>query len=130
MYREARNACNHCRVDRPGLESQEDVHARRKGDLEMPLPMKTLQEAALELGMAETEIRTMVDLKKIRAVLKKGKMTFAPDEIAKIRRLRKTVPESAQKSSAVLQTTPKPLTPAPARPALPRRPPPSRRFGP
>jgi hypothetical protein len=96
----------------------------------MPLPMKTLQEAAAELGMAEAEIRTMVDLRKIRAVLKKGKMTFAPDELAKIRRLRKTVPESAQKSSAVVPTPAKAPTPAPARPVLPRRPPPSRRFGP
>jgi hypothetical protein len=96
----------------------------------MPLPMKTLQEAAVELGMPESEIRTMVDLRKIRAVLKKGKMTFAPDELAKIRRLRKTVPESAQKSSAVVATPAKAPTPAPARPVLPRRPPPSRRFGP
>jgi hypothetical protein len=96
----------------------------------MPLPMKTLQEAAAELGMPESEIRTMVDLRKIRAVLKKGKMTFAPDELAKLRRLRKTVPESAQKSSAVVQTPAKAPTPAPVRPALPRRPPPSRRFGP
>jgi hypothetical protein len=96
----------------------------------MPLPMKTLQEAAVELGMAESEIRTMVDLRKIRAVLKKGKMTFAPDELAKIRRLRKTVPESAQKSSAVVPTPAKTPTPAAARPVLPRRPPPSRRFGP
>ena len=77
----------------------------------MPLPMKTLQEAAVELGMAESEIRTMVDLRKIRAVLKKGKLTFAPDELAKIRRLRKTVPESAQKSSAVAPIPAKVQTP-------------------
>ncbi len=87
----------------------------------MPLPMKTLAEAAAELGMPERELRTMVDLKKVRAVLKASKLMIAPDEIAKLRRLRKTLPESAQstpatapkappatKGSAYQATTPKP----------------------
>jgi hypothetical protein len=96
----------------------------------MPLQMKTLSEASQELGMPESEIRTLVDLRKVRAVMKKGKLTFAPDEIAKIKRLRKSLPESAIKSSAAevaAQVKPAP----PVKPAAPpRRPPPSRRFGP
>lgn len=63
----------------------------------MPLPMKTLREASAALGIPEAEIRALVDLGKVRAVLKKGVPTFAPDEIAKIARQRKTLPESAKK---------------------------------
>lgn len=63
----------------------------------MPLPMKSLRQAAAELGIPEAEIKAMVDLKKVRAVMKKGVPTFAPDEIAKILRQRKTLPESAKK---------------------------------
>jgi hypothetical protein len=63
----------------------------------MPLPMKTLREASAQLGIPENEIRAMVDLKKVRAVMKKGVPTFAPDEIAKMMRQRKTLPESAKK---------------------------------
>ena len=63
----------------------------------MPLPMKTLREASAELGISEKEIRALVDLKKVRAVMKKGMPTFAPDEIAKMIRQRKTLPESAKK---------------------------------
>ena len=44
----------------------------------MPLLMKTLQEAAIELGMPESEIKTMVDLRKVRAVMKRGRLYFAP----------------------------------------------------
>ncbi|TXT36478.1 MAG: hypothetical protein FD138_963 [Planctomycetota bacterium] len=63
----------------------------------MPLPMKSLREAAAELGIPEKEIKAMVDLGKVRAVMKKGGLAFAPDEIAKIIRQRKTLPESAKK---------------------------------
>ncbi len=95
----------------------------------MPLPMKSLSETAQELGMPESEIKTLVDLRKVRAVMKRGKLTFAPDEIAKIKRLRKSMPESAIKSSAAelaAQAKPAPVKPS----APPRRPPPSRRIGP
>lgn len=92
----------------------------------MPLLMKSLQEAAIELGMPEKEIKAMVDLGKVRSVMKRGKLYFAPDELAKIKRLRKTIPESA-KPTEVPVAPPKPATPRPAPP--PRRPPPDRRFG-
>ncbi len=92
----------------------------------MPLPMKTLAEAAAELGMPERELRTMVDLRKVRAVMKASKLMIAPDEIAKLRRLRKTLPESAQSTP----TAPPKAPPASAkgtgsqsttsRPAVPR----------
>jgi hypothetical protein len=92
----------------------------------MPLQMKTLSEASQELGMPESEIRTLVDLRKVRAVMKRGKLTFAPDELAKIKRLRKSLPESAVKMSAAeMAAQAKPVPPAPP----PKRPPPSRRFG-
>jgi hypothetical protein len=93
----------------------------------MPLPMKSLQEAAIELGMPEKEIKTLVDLRKIRAIMKRGKLFFAPDELAKIKRLRKTIPESAKSTEDVPVAPPKPAPPRPAPP--PRRPPPNRRFG-
>ena len=88
--------------------------------------MKPLREVAVELGMPEAEIKAMVDLRKVRALMKKGKIYFAPDEIAKIKRLRKTIPESAKPA---VETIPQP---APA--IAPRRPPtgrpqPPRRFG-
>ena len=63
----------------------------------MPLPMKTLREASSALGIPEAEIRALVDLGKVRAVHKKGVPTFAPDEIAKMIRQRKTLPESQKK---------------------------------
>lgn len=104
----------------------------------MPLPMKTLREVAAELGMSEAEIRTLVDLRKVRAVIKRGVMTFAPDEIARMKRERKTIPESAAKSSGVPAAAPvktgaaarsvppsRPATPSrTARPIPPRRVPP------
>ncbi len=93
----------------------------------MPLVMKTLQEAAIELGMPEAEIKTMVDLRKVRAIMKRGRLYFAPDELAKIKRLRKTIPESAKPTEGVPVAPPKPVTPRPAPP--PRRPPPSPRIG-
>jgi hypothetical protein len=96
----------------------------------MPLVLKTLREAAAELGMPEVELKTMVDLKKVRAVLKRGQPLFAPDEIAKLKRLRKTVPESAK---PVIAATPAPIPAKPAptgKPSIPKRPPPSRRIGP
>lgn len=93
----------------------------------MPLPMKTLQEAAIELGMPETEIKTLVNLGKVRAIMKRGRLFFAPDEVAKMKRLRKTIPESAKPTENVPVAPPKPAVPKPAPP--PRRPPPNRRFG-
>lgn len=63
----------------------------------MPLPMKTLREVSTQLGIPEKEIRAMVDLGKVRSVLKKGVPMFAPDELAKLARQRKTLPESAKK---------------------------------
>jgi hypothetical protein len=91
----------------------------------MPLPMKTLQEAAAELGMSEREIKTMVDLGRVRAVMKRGKLYFAPDELAKIKRLRKTIPESAKPA----EPAPPPKPAAPPKPAPPPRRQPPRRFG-
>jgi hypothetical protein len=88
----------------------------------MPLQMKTLREASIELSMPESEIRVLVDSRKIRSVMKKGLPTFAPDEIAKIKRLRKTLPDSAIKSVPEPVAPPKPAAPRPAPP--PRRPPP------
>ena len=103
----------------------------------MPLILKTLQEAAAELGIPEAEIKALVDLRKVRAVLKKGHLRFAPDEIAKIKRLRKSLPESATRTSAAQTATQqaasqvKPAVPKPAvpRPVPPRRPLPPRRSG-
>ncbi len=67
----------------------------------MPLPTKTLREVANEFGIPENEIRAMIDMGKIRAVFKKGTFHIAPDEMIKIRRQRKTLPESAVKSPPV-----------------------------
>ena len=63
----------------------------------MPLAMKTLREAAAQLGISEASIKAMVDMGKVRAVMKKGIPTFAPDEIAKMVKQRKTLPESMKK---------------------------------
>ena len=63
----------------------------------MPLPMKTLRDASAELGIPEAEIRALVDLGKVRAIRKNGVLAFAPDEIAKVARQRKTLPESGKK---------------------------------
>lgn len=87
----------------------------------MPLPTKTLREAAVELGIAEAELRAMIDMGKVRAVFKKGTHHIAPDEIAKLRRLRKTIPESSVKA-------PPPVA-APAKKAPPKKPPPTSMFG-
>ena len=88
----------------------------------MPLPMKTLREASIELGIPEAEIRTLVQLQKVRAIIKRGAPLFAPDEIAKIKRLRKTLPESATRSSAAE------IAAQAAKPVPPKRPPPPRRL--
>ncbi|HTI51587.1 MAG TPA: hypothetical protein VL475_11570, partial [Planctomycetaceae bacterium] len=88
----------------PGLSLREEFS--------MPLMLKTLQEVSAELGMPEAEIKTLVSLNKIHAFFKKGKMAFAPDEIAKIKRQRKSLPESAIRSSlAELAAQPKPQPP-------------------
>lgn len=98
--------------------------------------MKTMREVAAELGMPEKEIRVMIDMRKIRAVWKQNKLMIAPDEIVKLRRLRKTLPESAQGStpappkappaSAAAKKVP-PVKPPAARPSAaappPRKPP-------
>lgn len=86
-------------------ESNEDWLS---GDCSMPLPMKTLKEASIELGIPEKEIRAMIDMRKIRAVWRKNQLTIAPDEIGKIKRLRKSLPESA------LPSTPAPPKAPPA----------------
>lgn len=96
----------------------------------MPLPMKTLREVSVQLGMSEAEIRALVNLNKVRAVFKKSSLMFAPDEIAKIERQRRTLPESAIKSNTVEPVSQaKPAIPKKAPP--PRKaPPPPRKFGP
>lgn len=71
----------------------------------MPLPMKTLKEAAAELGISEAELKAMAAMAKVRAVMRKGALCIAPDEIAKLRRLRKTSLDAP------------PPNPAPAKPA-------------
>jgi hypothetical protein len=88
----------------------------------MPLPLKTLREVSARLGMSEAEIRALVDLKRVHAVFKKTGLMFAPDEIAKIERQRKTLPESAIKASPV-------VTAVPAKPA-PKKAPPVRKSKP
>jgi hypothetical protein len=91
----------------------------------MPLPLKTLREVSARLGMSEAEIRALVDLKRVRAVFKKTGLMFAPDEIAKIERQRKSLPESSIKSAPVEAAQPKPIVPKKAPP--PRRKPPAPR---
>lgn len=88
----------------------------------MPLPTKTLREVAAEFGIPENEIRALIDLGKIRAVFRKGTFLIAPDEIVKLRRERKTLPDSSVKSSP---------PPAPiAKPQPPKQGQPPRMFGP
>jgi hypothetical protein len=88
----------------------------------MPLPLKTLREVSARLGMPEAEIRALVQMNKVRAVLKKTGLMFAPDEIGKIERQRKSLPESALKASpietaaqpaAATKKAPPPRKPAP-----------------
>lgn len=102
----------------------------------MPLPTKTLREVSAEFGIPEAEIRAMIDLGKIRAVFRKGTFLIAPDELVKLRRERKTLPDSAVKSSphpapiakpaAAKPGQPKPGQPTPGQPK-PGQPP--RSFG-
>jgi len=80
----------------------------------MPLPMKTLREAAAELGIPEAELRVMVESKKVRASMRKGSLCIAPDELAKVRKLRKTTYDTAYS-----QRTPKPVAPPPKPAATP-----------
>jgi len=100
----------------------------------MPLPLKSLREVSARLGMSEAEIRALVNLNKIRAVFKKSTLMFAPDEIAKIERQRKSLPESALKSTSVEPTGQ--AKPAPAAKKAPPPPPkkappqPPRKAGP
>jgi hypothetical protein len=99
----------------------------------MPLQMKTVRETAAELGMSEAEVKVMVDSRKIRASLRKGQLVIAPDEIAKLKRLRKTLQDSARsappaappaKTAAPGTQAPKAAArPAAARPAVPKPPP-------
>ena len=63
----------------------------------MPLPMKTVREASALLGIPEKEIKAMIDMGKVRAVMKSGVPRIAPDEIAKLMKQRKTLPESGKK---------------------------------
>ncbi len=86
----------------------------------MPLQLKTLQEVSVELGIPEPEIKAMVQLQKVRGMMKKGRLLFAPDEIAKIKRQRKSLPDSAKETIAPPPVQPpKPAAPkvAPPRPA-------------
>ncbi len=97
----------------------------------MPLPTKTLREVAAEFGIPEQEIRAMIDLGKIRAVFRKGTFLIAPDEIVKLRRVRKTIPESAVKSSPpTTAAKPAPIAkPQPPKPGPPQAGQPPRKFG-
>jgi hypothetical protein len=88
----------------------------------MPLPTKTLREVAAEFGIPENEIRALIDLGKIRAVFRKGTFLIAPDEIVKLRRERKTLPDSSVKSSPPSAPIAKPQPPKPGQPP--------RKFGP
>ena len=91
----------------------------------MPLPMKTLHEASVELGIPEAEIRALVDMRKIRAVMKKGVHYIAPDEMMKIKQQRKTAQAPIKKRKSVDDPVPaKPGTAAAAGP--PKRPVPVR----
>lgn len=96
----------------------------------MPLPLKTLQEVSAELGIPEAELKAMVQLQKIKGMLKKGRLFFAPDEIAKIKRLRKTIPDSVKESTpAPTATQPKGTPPKVSPPKAPP-PRPARKFPP
>jgi hypothetical protein len=114
----------------PQVRTIEKSRFSARGGIPMPLPMKTLREVSVQLGMSEAEIRALVNLNKVRAVFKKSSLMFAPDEIAKIERQRRTLPESAIKSNTVEPVSQaKPAIPKKAPP--PRKaPPPPRKFGP
>jgi hypothetical protein len=73
----------------------------------MPLPMKTLKEAAADLGIPEAELRVMVQTNKVKAVMRKGTLCIAPDALARISRLRRTMLDPTNRAA-----TPKPATPA------------------
>jgi hypothetical protein len=98
----------------------------------MPLPLKTLREVSARLGMPEAEIRALVQMNKVRAVMKNKGLMFAPDEIAKIERQRKSLPESTLKASAdetaaqfpapAAKKAPPPRKPAPKIPTVSTRP--------
>uniref|UniRef100_A0A7C2JZF2 Uncharacterized protein n=1 Tax=Schlesneria paludicola TaxID=360056 RepID=A0A7C2JZF2_9PLAN len=86
----------------------------------MPLPMKSLKEAAAELGIPEAELRVMVQTNKVRAVMRKGTLCIAPDALAKISRQRRTILDPTNRSAV-----PKPATPAkPAATGAGAKPPP------
>jgi hypothetical protein len=74
--------------------------------------MKTLKEAAAELGIPEAELRVMVQTNKVPAVMRKGTLCIAPDALARISRQRKTVLDPTNRVAA-----PKPATPAATGPA-------------
>jgi len=98
----------------------------------MPLPTKTLREVSVEFGIPEQEIRAMIDLGKIRAVFRKGTFLIAPDELVKLRRDRKTLPDSAVKSSPPSASIAKPAPiakPQPPKPGPPKPGQPPRQFG-
>jgi hypothetical protein len=90
----------------------------------MPLQLKTLREVSARLGMPEAEIRALVQMNKVRAVFKKTGLMFAPDEIAKIERQRKSLPESALKASAVETAAQFPAPAASPSPSPKKAPPP------
>jgi hypothetical protein len=99
------------------LRTMRKTRSSARGGSEMPLPMKTLREVSVQLGMSEAEIRALVNLNKVRAVFKKSSLMFAPDEIAKIERQRRTLPESSLKSNVVEPVAaPKPAPPKKAPP--------------
>lgn len=95
----------------------------------MPLPTKTLREVAAELGMPEAEIRAMIDMNKIRAVFKKGTFLIGPDEMVRIKRMRKTLPESSIKAPPAPIATPAPIAKPTTASAPVKKPPPSSMFG-
>jgi hypothetical protein len=89
----------------------------------VPLPMKSLKEVAAELGMPEAEIRVLVHSQKIRAVMKKGVLSVPPDEIARMKRLRKTSQDSARTAEPAAPPKPAPGKVAPSTQRLPPKPP-------
>lgn len=88
----------------------------------MPLTMKTLKQVSAELGIPEKEIRAMVDMRKIRAIWKQSQLVIAPDEIARIRKMRKTIPESVQPAIPAPVTKPATPTTISGKPGVPNKP--------
>jgi|GEM_PF-795940 len=84
----------------------------------MPLTMKTLKQVSAELGIPEKEIKAMVDMRKIRAIWKQSQLVIAPDEIARIRKMRKTIPESVQPAIPAPATKPATPTTIPGKPGV------------